>query len=126
MSVYRDLFVEVPQQLLEAAVREYEARAAYAGLIKQTYRPRPASPLLNHHVQRAMTERYGWQRCLVVRREDIDALELTALRPCRHLITAVIDEMELLCVSCDRPGLIGLIDRVVQDARRCYCVERTE
>lgn len=108
MSVYRELFVEVPTALFEAAVLEAQQRmqASQVGALVRLL-PRVA-------------EAYGWTDVRAFRQAAFDEIRIDGYGPCGHWFIADMSER----VTYLDPPLSGdLIRRaILSPYRTCSCV----
>lgn len=123
-SPFRELFVEVPQAILEAIANEALAKQAESML-----RPRPRHPisepiarLISQRYVHLVMNRYGWTTADVMRMEFDRIMRLVVTQRCGHRTSYEIDErMVLAC--CAPMDEVDMLDRVFDtQPRGCYCV----
>ncbi len=90
MSPFRELFVEVPIALLEAAVLQAQQRVSERSIVE---RLRPSSAGILRRLLPAVAERgYGWTRASAYRLVHVDMIELSGVAACGHAQHVNIDE----------------------------------
>jgi hypothetical protein len=123
-SPFRELFVEVPQALLEAAVIEAQQRQAAASMtymLKRAYSPAPGTVLDYLHV---IMRRYGWVTAEAVKCQGARTTEIDATLECGHRMVYVIND-ESLWRADSRWNEIEVLDAAVDRTPRCcFCVQR--
>lgn len=123
---FRELFVEVPQALLEAAVAEAKQRQnSLAYLFKQAYAPRPSllQRVSSPWFMRQLSQHYGWTAAECRRDPTEQRLVIDIDLGCQHGARMAICERDI--ESRGRASdLVDLFDRLADEVRRCYCVER--
>lgn len=122
VSVFRELFVEVPIALLEAAVHKAQAPKE----------PTPAAclELTSLDSMCFMAQHYqgyarpSWTLAEVSRRADRRQTFVTVRLECKHTGWFTIDESELFSVSGASfvDYVLGVLDGMPK--RRCYCVQK--
>jgi hypothetical protein len=113
MSIFRDLFVEVPQALLEAAIHEAQARNAP----EQTRR---SAFLDMQDASALLAKRYGWRNCEMMRYASSRNTELGVRLWCgRQFLIRFSDTF----LEDAKPGqFIDALDRMIERSpRSCYC-----
>ena len=120
MSVYRELFVEVPLGLLEAAVIEAQARAAHPAPLMERLQHSQAG-VLRRLLPTVMERAYGWTHAQANRLMHIDEIELSGRASCGHAQRVRISER----VAYLAPTSVGdAIAAAVHTQRGCFCLER--
>ncbi len=126
VSVFRELFVEVPQALLEAAVHEAERREAER---REAERRACGSRVLTFdQMLPALTEigeRFGWRPSSFLRLADDRVTVLRVrLSTCGHVARFYFYDEHV--EDTHRAGLVDYLYSIVEQPpqRGCYCVER--
>jgi hypothetical protein len=129
VSVFRELFVEVPQALLEAAVREAQERAAREHVLREmgSRPPSRTSKLITAldepRLMRILCERYGWHTVKLIRESYTDEVLWRVRLACGHAYALKMDERVIEDAS---PGsLVAVLDKTWDRVQPCYCVPRS-
>jgi hypothetical protein len=128
---FRELFVEVPMAILEAAVRETEQRSTREAAA--TWRPSKVSLLLNAFSEgpahRAVCLRYGWDRFVISRMAAFDGIEIRARLECGHVLALPPIGERVLYAAATPTGMAGAlldaIDKRLLEGPSCFCVRRS-
>lgn len=119
MGPFRELFVEVPQALLEAAVIEAQQRQRPASATAVRHQSEPVG--LVRILPEVFKRRYGWRGAVVVSRSARDALILVrGVSSCGHFQCVDIDERVVFAGA--SAATVDTIDTYVQTQRGCYCM----
>lgn len=124
VSVFRELFVEVPTALLEAAVEEARLKKALRNDLT------PAKPYLRHDTldwiirNLAAGRGYKWQFFDVDKSARREQINVWVHLPCEHAGRIVLDELKLVRGSKQETieYIIDTLDGIPE--RRCYCVQQ--
>lgn len=123
MSIFRELFVEVPISLLEAAVREAGART----------RPVPtpairfgmACPDVFMPLVRDVQDRFGWEAIDWLRDSGDMTITVRVRMKCHHIGRVVLDERKLFETSYNSRDFVDyVLDALATEPiRKCKCGE---
>ncbi len=124
---FRELFVEVPEQLLLAAVakaqRDDERSQRRPTRVDRTMRMTDLQAIRNV-LPRYLMVRHGWLRAVVTLFEGESQTRLSGLSPCGHLQEVVLED-RMLYLECQVAESFAMeVDSAVCNQRRCLCVPR--
>ena len=127
MSVFRELFVEVPIAILEAAIKEQLEPC------EKTQEP-PSTRLSIVHpdvwiiVFREAQDRFGWTLIGWERALDSEHIHVRVRLRCGHIGRFVVDEWRLASCAFSKTELVGYLLDVLETPpwRKCYCVWRCQ
>lgn len=125
MSPFRELFVEVPLALLEAAVLEAQQRRVVKPFVQERPQPNHAARLIRSLP--TIAERlYGWTRVESLRSAYDDAIDIHGIAACGHEHIATVSAH--VALACGDAGLVGeAVCSAIESAHRiCSCVPRPE
>lgn len=122
MSIYRELFVEVPVALLEAAVIEAQTREAQ---IRHASVSRAAQLHIDfEHAAREICNARGIKMISTYRLADDRITVIRVRLPCRHVGHFELDETMLLRAASPREVVDYILDTMDREPhRRCFCDE---
>ena len=114
---FRELFVEIPIALMEAAVAEAQQRIPAPPAMR-----RRSLRLDTPSMMRVFEQRYGWTN-LQVWRSEMDAQWLIrAWTGCQHSVLYRVSEQAVVACETSPSLLLDLIDGAVDaESRRCSC-----
>jgi len=122
MNPFRELFVEVPRQLLEAAVAEAKSRRRPTGA-SYTYGPSSVIERLRKLPWAIIAaDLFGWTSCSVTRSAYTDDIIIEGMSACRHRQRVEVSEIAVMAAREIRE-IVDAIVREVDAQRACYCVQ---
>jgi hypothetical protein len=121
---FRELFVEVSEQLLIAAIAEANAATVRSAEVIHQAAPRGMGgrrwDTTVTAVGAFMRQIHGWQDVVALRSAHYDATELSGVAECGHAQKVVISDLAVIAL---RPKeLLDIIDTAVATQRSCYCM----